>query len=227
MNSTSELPREIRPSEVQYESGNAIEEIFNSLTHAMGAGLAIAGLIVLMVLAGADPSPWEYVGFAVYGTTQILLYLSSAIMHSFAVLPRVRSVLRVIDQAFVFVLIAGTYTPVTLIAMRGNQGWLVFGLIWGLAVIGIVVKSVFGGIRPIISDLLYLPMGWLIVFAFRPLQATTSPQFVTWMLIGGICYTAGVLFYAWKKLPFNHVIWHIFVLGGSFSFFFAYALHLA
>ena len=220
-------PREVPPSQIRYESGNAIEEIFNSLTHAMGAGLSIAGLVVLLVITGDDPSPWKYAGFAVYGATQILLYLSSALMHSFASLPRIRAVLRVIDQAFVFVLIAGTYTPVTLIAMRGNRGWLVFALIWGLAAAGVIVKSVFRRIPSLVSDVLYLPMGWLIVFAFRPLSESTSPGFVTWMLIGGICYTAGVVFYAWRRLPFNHVIWHLFVLGGSFSFFFAYALHLA
>jgi hemolysin III len=227
MSSADDLPREIKPSEIRYESGNAIEEIFNSLTHAMGAGLAIAGLVVLLVISGENPSGWKYTGFAIYGSTQILLYLSSALMHSFAALPRIRSVLRVIDQAFVFVLIAGTYTPVTLIAMRADRGWLVFGLIWGLAIAGIIIKSVFRRIPSLLSDILYLPMGWLIVFAFRPLQRTTSPEFVRWMLIGGLCYTAGVLFYAWRKLPFNHVIWHLFVLGGSFSFFFAYALHLA
>ena len=220
-------PREIPPSQIRYESGIAIEEIFNSLTHAMGAGLSIAGLVVLLVITGNNPSPWKYAGFAVYGATQIMLYLSSALMHSFASLPRIRAVLRVIDQAFVFVLIAGTYTPVTLIAMRGNHGWLVFGLIWGLAAAGVTIKSVFRRIPSLLSDVLYLPRGWLIVFAFRPLSESTSPEFVSWLLIGGICYTAGVVFYAWRRLPFNHVIWHLFVLGGSVSFFFAYALHLA
>jgi hemolysin III len=227
MTDIDQLPSEITPSEIRYESGNAIEEIFNSLTHAIGAGLSIAGLVVLLVLTGNDPTPWKYVAFSIYGASQILLYLSSAIMHSFAALPRIRAVLRVIDQVFVFVLIAGTYTPVTLIAMRESRGWLVFGLIWGLAVVGIVIKTAFNRRQSMLTDLIYLPMGWLIVIAFRPLTAATTPGFIAWMLIGGACYTVGVLFYAWKRLPFNHVAWHLFVIGGSFSFFMAYALHLA
>ncbi|MFW6212984.1 MAG: PAQR family membrane homeostasis protein TrhA [Spirochaetota bacterium] len=227
MTELEKLPREIVPSEVRYESGNAIEEIFNSITHAMGAGLSIAGLVVLLVITGNEPSPWKYAAFSIYGATQILLYLSSAIMHSFAALPRIRVVLRVIDQVFVFILIAGTYTPVTLIAMRESRGWLVFGLIWGLAIVGIVVKTVFNRKQSMLTDLIYLPMGWLIVIAFRPLTEATSPGFITWMLIGGACYTVGVIFYAWKRLPFNHVAWHLFVIGGSVSFFMAYALHLA
>ena len=227
MTKSDELPHEIKPSEIRYGSGGAIEEIFNSLTHAIGAGLSIAGQIALIVITGNDPSPWKYTAFSIYGVTQILLYLSSAVMHSFAALPRIRHVLRVIDQAFIFLLIAGTYTPVCLIAMRDNWGWAVFGVIWGLAVIGIVIKTVFVRRPSILTDLIYVPMGWLIVVAARPLVESTPSGFVVWALAGGACYTAGVAFYAWKRLPFNHVIWHLFVLGGSVSFFTAFALHLA
>ncbi len=221
------LPAEVKPSEVNYESGNAIEEIFNSLTHAVGAGLAIAGLSVLIAMTHRDPSPWKYIGFSIYGASTILLFLSSALMHSFAVLPRIRAALRAIDQAFVFVLIAGTYTPVTLIAMRGQVGWLVFGIIWALAIIGILVKTLLPARYANYTDLMYLPMGWLIVFAFRPMVTATSPAFAAWTLVGGGLYTLGVLFYAWKRLPFNHVIWHLFVIAGSVMFFFGYGLHLA
>lgn len=219
-------PREVRPSEIRYESGNAIEEIFNSLTHAVGAGLAIAGLSVLIAMTHRDPSPWKYVGFSIYGASTILLFLSSALMHSFAALPRIRSTLRIVDQAFIFVLIAGTYTPVCLIAMRGQWGWLVLGIIWGLALIGVVVKTAIIPGPSMITDLLYLPMGWLIVFAFRPMVTATSPGFAAWTLAGGACYTVGVLFYALKRMPFNHVIWHLFVIAGSVMFFFGYGLHL-
>lgn len=221
-----DLPREIRPSEVRHESGNAVEEIFNSLTHAIGAGLAIAALFVLMYITGLEPSPWKYVSFAVYGATQILLYLSSALLHSFATMPRVRYYLRIIDQAFVFVLIAGTYTPLALIAMRGNWGWTVFGVIWGLAVLGILLKVLVprGGI---LTDILYVPMGWLLLLFIRPFLESVPQGFVQWALIGGVCYTVGILFYAWKRLPFSHTIWHLFVIGGSAAFFIAYAAHLA
>jgi len=227
MKTDEALPQEIKPSEIRYESGGAIEEIFNSITHAIGAGLSIAGLVVLLILSRDEASAWRYVAFSIYGASQILLYLSSAIMHSFAALPRIRSVLRVIDQAFIFVLIAGTYTPVCLIAMRGNGGWLVFGIIWGLAIVGVLIKTVFVRRPSLLTDIIYLPMGWLIVFATRPMLETTSREFGLWLLIGGLCYTVGVAFYAWKRLPFNHVVWHLFVIAGSISFFLGYALHLA
>lgn len=221
-----ELPRELRPSEVQHESGNAVEEIFNSLTHAIGAGLAIAGLIALISITGFEPSPWKYVSFSIYGATQIMLFLSSALLHSFATMPRIRYYLRIIDQAFIFLLIAGTYTPLALVAMRGNWGWTVFGIIWGLALLGIVLKVFFprGGV---LTDLVYVPMGWLLLFFIRPFLESASPGFVMWALIGGVCYTAGVAFYAWKRLPFSHTVWHLFVIAGSVSFFVAYAAHLA
>lgn len=226
MSEQHEDPREFRPSEINYGSGGAVEEIFNSLTHAIGAGLSIAGLVVLIVLTRDDPSPWKFTAFGIYGASQILLYLSSAVMHSFAALPRVRNVLRVIDQAFVFVLIAGTYTPVCLIALRGTRGWVVLGIVWGLAIAGILIKTVFVRKPSMLTDLIYLPMGWLIVVALRPMLQATSTGFAVWALIGGISYTAGILFYAWKRLPFNHVIWHLFVIAGSVSFFMAFALHL-
>ncbi|MFP4112976.1 MAG: PAQR family membrane homeostasis protein TrhA [Spirochaetota bacterium] len=227
MSSLRGMPREIRPSEIRYDSGGAVEEIFNSITHAMGAGLSIAGLIALLVLSRDDPSVWKSVAFSIYGASQILLYLSSALMHSFAALPRVRAVLRVIDQVFIFLLIAGTYTPVCLIAMRDNVGWLVFGIIWGLALVGILLKTLLAKRSSLVADLFYVPMGWLIVFAFRPMLESTSVAFATWMLIGGASYTIGVIFYAWKKLRFSHVIWHLFVIGGSVSFFMGFALYLA
>lgn len=221
-----DIPEQLAPSEIRYESGGAIEEIFNSITHAIGAGLSIAGLTALIMLANMNPDPWRYVGFSIYGTTQILLYLSSSIMHSFAALPRIRYYLRIIDQSFIYLLIAGTYTPVTLIAMRGNSGWLIFGIVWGIALVGILLKTLVFREPHIISDLLYIPMGWIIVFAAKPLMEVVDPRLIFWSLIGGASYTVGVVFYAWKKLPFSHTIWHLFVIGGSVSFFMAYSLYL-
>lgn len=218
---------QLRPSEIRYTSGGAIEEIFNSITHAVGAGLSIAGLVALIMLTHEDPSPWKYVSFSVFGASQILLFLSSALMHSFAALPRIRYYLRLVDQAFVFLLIAGTYTPVTLIAMRGNWGWLVFGVVWGVAIAGIILKTVILRRPHLATDLLYIPMGWIIVFAFRPMMQVVPPGLIAWTLTGGAIYTIGVVFYAWKKLPFNHVIWHLFVLGGSVAFFVGYSVYLA
>jgi hemolysin III len=211
---------------VHHESGNAVEEIFNSLTHAIGAGLSIAGLVALLFITTLEPDPWKFVSFSVYGATQIMLFLSSAVLHSFATMPRIRYYLRIIDQAFVFVLIAGTYTPLALVAMRDNWGWTLFGVIWGLAVLGILLK-VFIPRGGVLTDLVYVPMGWLVLLFFRPFLESTSAGFALWALIGGACYTLGVAFYAWKRLPFSHTVWHLFVIAGSLSFFMAYAAHLA
>jgi hemolysin III len=225
--STSFSEHELRPSEIQYESGGAIEEIFNSITHAIGAGLAIAGLTALMMLTEMNPSPWKYASFLVYGVSQILLYLSSALVHSFASLPRIRYYLRIVDQSFVYLLIAGTYTPVTLLVMRGPWGWTVFGIIWAFALIGIILKSTIYRSHHIVTDLLYIPMGWTIIIAIRPLLQMAPDGFLFWMLMGGISYTGGVLFYAWRKLPFSHTLWHLCVIGGSVSFFMGFSLYLA
>jgi hemolysin III len=225
--STSFSDHELRPSEIQYESGGAIEEIFNSLTHAIGAGLAIAGLTALMMLTEMNPSPWKYASFIVYGVSQILLYLSSALVHSFASLPRIRYYLRIVDQSFVYLLIAGTYTPVTLLVMRGPWGWTVFGIIWAFALIGIILKSTIYRSHHIITDLLYVPMGWTIIIAIRPLLQMAPEGFLFWMLMGAISYTGGVVFYAWRKLPFSHTLWHLCVIGGSVSFFMGFSLYLA
>jgi hemolysin III len=223
----NELPRAIHPSEIRYESGNAIEEIFNSLTHAIGAGLAIAGFVALMMLTNMDPDPWKYAAYSIYGVSQILLYLSSALVHSFAALPRIRYYLRIVDQAFVYLLIAGTYTPVTLTAMRGPWGWTVFGIVWSMALAGIILKTMVFREHHIVTDLLYLPMGWVMVIAIKPMMQMVPQGFMLWMIAGGVSYTVGVIFYVWRKLPFNHVIWHLFVLAGSISFFMGYSVHLA
>jgi hemolysin III len=224
---TRELPEQLKPSEIRYHSGGAVEEIFNSLTHAMGAGLAIAGLVALLIITGEDPSPWKYVGFSIYGATQIMLYMSSALLHSFAALPRVRYYLARVDQAFIYLLIAGTYTPVTLIAIRGGWGWTIFGIVWALAAVGVTLRFTVIREHNLAADLLYVPMGWIIVIAARPLMQVVPPGFVAWALAGGLAYTVGVGFYAWHRLPFNHVIWHFFVITGSVCFYVAFTLHLA
>ena len=226
MSTTDDLPREVPPSQIRYASGGAIEEIFNSITHAVGAGLAIAGLVAIMILVGEDPSPWKYVAYSIYGASMILLFLGSAIMHSFAAMPRVRRILLILDQAFIFVLIAGTYTPICLIAIRDSWGWVMFGIVWALAIVGIVLKATVFQKESLKTDIIYVPMGWMIVLIFRPVIQATSTGFIVWALIGGACYTIGVVFYAWRRLPFAHVVWHLFVIAGCVSFYLGYALHL-
>ncbi|MFW5975904.1 MAG: PAQR family membrane homeostasis protein TrhA [Alkalispirochaetaceae bacterium] len=206
---------------------SAVEEIFSSLTHAIGVGLSIAGLVILLILTSRDPSPYKYISFTVYGVSQILLFSSSGLIHGFFAMPKLRYYLRIVDQAFVYLLIAGTYTPITLISMRGPWGWGIFVTVWTLALAGILLKTLVFKKKHIVTDLLYLPMGWIILFTFRPLLRMAPPGFVLWLLIGGACYTVGVIFYLWKRLPGSHVIWHLFVLGGNVSFYLGYALHVA
>lgn len=206
---------------------HSVEEKLNSLTHAVGAGMSIAGMIFLLILTGGHSGgALRYTAFSLYGAFQIILYLSSAFTHIFTDHPRIHRPLRVIDQAAVYLLIAGTYTPAALIAMEGAWRWVIFGLIWFFALAGILMKTVILPGKNIASDLLYIPMGWLIIIAFGPLRRMAPPGFVTWVMIGGGLYTGGIVFYLMKKLPFSHVIWHLFVLGGGISFFIGFARYL-
>jgi hemolysin III len=206
---------------------HTVEEKLNSVTHGIGAGMSIAGLIFLIVLSGMTPGRgMRYVAFTIYGAFQILLYLSSTLTHIFTDRPRIHAPLRIIDQAAVYLLIAGTYTPVALLALPSPWNWVVFGLIWGMAVAGILMKTVFLPGKNIASDLLYLPMGWLIIIAARPLKDTAPEGFLMWMMLGGLLYTGGIVFYLWKKLPFSHVVWHLFVLAGGISFYLGFAKYL-
>jgi hemolysin III len=162
---------------------------------------------------------WHVVSFAIFGSTLTLTYLSSTLYHSFQS-PRVKSVFRVFDHSTIFLLIAGTYTPFTLVTMRGAWGWTLFGLIWGFAVIGIVMKAVFIDRLKALTMIMYVFMGWLVVIALKPLLASLPVEGFVWLLIGGLSYTIGLIFFAWNSLPFNHAIWHLFVLGGSVCHFF-------
>jgi hemolysin III len=207
---------------------HTVEEKLNSLTHGVGAGMSIAGLIFLIVLTGMrQGTDIQYAAFGIYGAFQILLYLSSTLTHIFTDRPRLHAPLRVLDQAAVYLLIAGTYTPVALLAMPLPWNWIVFSLIWAMAVAGILMKTVFFRGKNTASDLLYLPMGWLIVIALRPLRETAPDGFLMWMMLGGALYTGGIVFYLLKRLPYSHVIWHLFVLAGGICFYLGFAKYLS
>ncbi len=196
------------------------EEKLNALTHNIGAGLSIGGLVFLLYLTAIhDGTPLQYVTFSLYGAFQILLYLSSGLTHSFTDQPAAHGILRIIDQASVYLLIAGTYTPISLLALQGAWGWSIFGIIWAMALTGIIIKLVLGRRKHIISDLLYIPMGWTIIVAIKPMIQTAPRGLLLWVAIGGACYSIGVIFYLLKKLPFAHLLWHLFVLGGGISFY--------
>ena len=196
------------------------EEIANSLTHGLGTLLAIAGLVVLLVFATVYGNAWHVVSCSIFGAALILLYLASTLYHAIQH-PRAKSVLRVLDHAAILVLIAGTYTPFTLVSLRGPWGWSLFGIIWGLAVVGIVIEVT--RLRRYRAGLilLYVIMGWAVVAATQPMLANVARGGLWLLLAGGLAYTGGIVFYLWKKLPYNHAIWHLFVLAGSCLHYFA------
>lgn len=195
------------------------EEIANSITHGIGAALSVAALSVLITLAALYGDAWRIVSFSIYGATLIMLYLASTLYHGFTH-PRVKKIFQLLDHSAIFLLIAGTYTPFTLVTLRGAWGWTLFSLIWGIAIAGIILTFLFMDRFKILFVLLYLGMGWLVVIAAKPLAQLVPTGGIIWMGIGGACYTLGVIFYLWKRLPYNHTIWHLFVLGGSVCHFF-------
>ncbi len=196
------------------------EEIAHALTHGVGLAASIAGLVVLVVVAAETRDPWRIVGCAIYGTTLILLYAASTLYHALS-RTRARRVLRILDHSAIYLLIAGTYTPFTLVNLRGPWGWTLLGIVWGLAVLGVTSKSVFGTRWPIISTTIYIVMGWTVLVAVKPLLANVPPAGIAWLVAGGVAYTAGVIFFAWERLRYSHAIWHVFVMAGSVFHFVA------
>ena len=202
------------------------EEIANSITHGVGLALSIAAAPVLIVSAARHHTAWEIVGSSIFAFTLIALYAASTIYHAFPP-SRAKRVLRVIDHGAIYLLIAGTYTPFALGALRGPWGWTLIGLVWGLAAAGVVFKSVRGFHHPKLSLAIYLAMGWIIVIAVKPLLAHVAPGGLWWLLAGGLCYTGGVVFYALDHKRYVHSVWHLFVLAGSACHFVAVWLYSA
>ncbi len=196
------------------------EEWANCLTHAAGVLLSLAGMAVLVTVAARRGDTWDVVAATVFGISLVLLYTASTLYHTFRQ-PETKRLLRKFDHAAIFLLIAGTYTPFLLVSLRGPWGWSLFGIIWSLAVAGIVLKFWFAGRFTIVSTLLYLAMGWLVVVATRPMLAAVAPAQLGFLLAGGLCYTGGTVFYLWRSLPYHHAVWHLFVLGGSVCHYFA------
>ncbi|MBN2283559.1 MAG: hemolysin III family protein [Deltaproteobacteria bacterium] len=196
------------------------EEIANSITHGVGIVLAIAGLAVLTAFSALFGTASHIVGCSIFGATLILLYTASTLYHGIRS-PRVKRVLRLIDHSAIFLLIAGTYTPFTLVSLRGPWGWSLFGVIWGLAVLGILFELSPLRRFTVVSIILYIAMGWVVIVAIKPLFSALAPGGLILLFAGGISYTAGVGFYVFDRLPYNHAIWHLFVLAGSVLHFFA------
>jgi hemolysin III len=196
------------------------EEIANAITHGIGALLAIAGLVVLVVSAATRGDTWAIVSFAVFGSSAVLLYTMSTVYHAVAA-PRAKNILEILDHSFIYLLIAGTYTPFALTVLRSSVGWWIFGVVWSSAVLGIAIKPFLVKKARFLSTLAYVFMGWIVVFAWKPLNAAVSSTTITYLAIGGLSYTIGAVFYLMKGRRWMHAIWHLFVLAGTTMHFFS------
>jgi hemolysin III len=197
-----------------FDYSNWKEEIANAITHGIGFLLSIPALVMLIIFAVERGTAWHIVSFTIFGVSMILLYLFSTMLHSFKP-SKAKNIFAILDHSAIYVLIAGTYTPLMLVSLRNTLGWTLFGIIWGLAIIGIVFKCYFVQRYQIVSTLFYVIMGWLVIIAIKPLYLSLSGAGFRLLLTGGILYSIGAIFYVWNKLPYNHAIWHLFVLAGS------------
>jgi hemolysin III len=196
------------------------EEIANSITHGIGAFLSIVALIILIIVAGRYGDIWHLVNFSIYGSTLILLYLSSTLYHSFTN-PKVKNLFARFDHISIFLLIAGTYTPILLTSLRGLWGWTLFGIIWSVALVGVIIRSIYLHRFRKLMVAIYMIMGWMFVLAGNQIYQKLPSISLTFLVLGGVAYSVGVVFYMWRKLPYSHGIWHLFVLAGSILHFFA------
>lgn len=201
------------------------EEIANSITHGIGAGLSIAGFIILLLAAFSGGNIWKIASFIIFGGSMVVLYTASTVYHMVR-RPGTKYLLRICDHSTIFLLIAGTYTPFALVTLRNDGGWAIFGIIWGLALVGIIFKIFFVEKMKIISPLLYLFMGWMIVLLVEPMSVSMPENGLVLLLAGGLSYSVGLIFFAWHRIPFNHSIWHLFVMGGTACHFFGFLLYL-
>jgi len=193
-----------------------VEEVFNSVTHGVGAILSVFALIYILTHLDFKAETYKSIGMIIFGISLVLLYLGSTLLHSLK-FTKAKKVFQRIDHSLIFVLIAGTYSPILLGPLIRYNGLLLFSIMWIIAIFGIVMKSVFFDRFDKVSLILYLLMGWFIVFSIKDLINMTSINFLIWMLIGGVSYSLGIIFFVWDRLPFNHVIWHFFVLSGSIT----------
>jgi hemolysin III len=201
------------------------EEVANSITHGVGLAFSVIGLVVLIVLACLYGSALHIASCSVYGATMVMLYTASTLYHSFRS-PRIKHIFKIIDHCAIYLLIAGTYTPFTLVMLRGGWGWSLFGIIWMLSFVGIVFKLFFVNKFQILSTIVYVLMGWLAIVAIKPMVQMIPFNCILWLVAGGLFYTIGVLFFAWHRIPYNHAIWHVFVVAGSVCHFLAVLLYV-
>ncbi len=196
------------------------EEIFNSISHGTGGLLAIAGTVVLITLSAVYSDAWAVVSSCIYGASLIILYTMSTLYHAITH-PKAKAFFRIMDHNTIFFLIAGTYTPYTLVTLRGTVGWTLFGVVWGAAIIGIILNSIDLEKFKKISLVCYVLMGWVIIFAIKPMMSSMPSISLVFLLVGGIFYTVGIIFYVIKKIKYFHSIWHLFTVAGSVFHYFS------
>lgn len=196
------------------------EELANTVTHGLGALFSLGALVFLVVFSSLNGNAYHIVSSSIFGGSLLLLYSMSTCYH-WVRTPHRKNIFRTLDHSSIFLLIAGTYTPFTLVTLHGGWGWTLFGLVWGLAVIGVMLKTLTRHELKKLSLGLYIAMGWLIIIAAKPLLASVDFGGLALLVGGGLCYTLGIVFYVWQSLAFNHAIWHLFVLAGSLLHFFA------
>ncbi|MGX4685965.1 PAQR family membrane homeostasis protein TrhA [Vagococcus sp. JNUCC 83] len=201
-----------------------VNEVFNAITHGIGTGLSIAGLVLLIIKGAQMHSPIRIVSYSIFGASMILLFLFSTLFHSL-IFTKARKVFQVFDHSSIYLLIAGSYTPYSLVTIGGKLGWTMFIIIWVLAISGIVYKSIFLQKRGKADYFLYILMGWLCVIAIKPLYEGLGFNGLLLLVLGGVSYTAGTFFYSKQHLKFMHVIWHLFVLAGAIFIFFSVYLY--
>ena len=201
-----------KSTEAKYYS--PVEERINVVSHAVGFIASIAALVLLVVRASLHGNAWYIVSFSIFGASLMLLYAASTIYHN-SKRPELRKRLKVIDHSSIYILIAGSYTPFTLVTLKGTVGWVIFGISWGIALTGIILKLFFTGKYNLLSTIMYVMMGWLVVFFIKPLMNSLPAEGLFWLIAGGVSYTVGAVIYMIKKIPLNHAIFHIFVLIGS------------
>ncbi|TKC18402.1 PAQR family membrane homeostasis protein TrhA [Robertmurraya kyonggiensis] len=201
------------------------EEIANAITHGIGAILSIVALVLLIVTSAIHGTSWHIVSFTLFGCSMLLMYTCSTMLHS---LPagKAKDIFEILDHSSIYYFIAGTYTPFLFLIIQGWLGWTIFGIVWGLAIAGTVFKSFFAKKFVFYSTLLYVLMGWLIVFAWKPIYHNLHSNGIALLVVGGLLYTLGSVFYVWRGFKFHHTLWHLFVIGGSMAHFFCVYLYL-
>lgn len=203
-----------------------ITQIANTLTPAVGWLLSLPGLTALLYQAMHHGTAWHVVSCTIYGASLVISYALFTLYHIFKYHPRWGDLFKILDHSTIYLLIAGTYTPFTLVYLRGNWGWTLFSAVWGMTILGIAFKIFFVHRFKILAPLLYLFMGWLLIFAIKPAVALIPAGGIRLLLAGGLFYSIGLIFYAWKRLPLHHAVWHLFVLSGSVCHYLAVYWHV-